>query len=62
MVLKRESKRKLYIIGVIILILFVVSLMLKFWIYTILAIGCFAAGYLYRLKEERAKKGGKRYL
>ena len=62
MELSKEQRRWIYIIAGIILVLFVVGLMLKFWGYTIVAIGCFGFGYYYgrtsgRDKEGKEKKG-----
>ncbi|MGB1101986.1 MAG: hypothetical protein ACPG21_00015 [Crocinitomicaceae bacterium] len=56
MELTKENKRWILIIGAIIAILFVVGLMLKFWIQTIIALAAFGVGFYYGW---RSAKGGK---
>jgi len=55
MELTKENKKWILIIGGAIVVLFVVGLMLKFWIYTIVAIACFGAGFLYGRQSVRKK-------
>lgn len=50
-----ENKKKVYLIGGIILILFTVLLMLRFWVITIVAIGSFAGGYIFARNQAKEK-------
>ena len=43
----QENKKTVYLIGAAVLVLFFVVLMLKFWMYTLIAIVSFAGGYLF---------------
>lgn len=43
----KEKKRTAYIIAACILILFVVLLMLKFWVVSLVGIVCFGLGYYF---------------
>lgn len=60
MELTPENKRNLYIIGAIILILFVVGMMLKFWMYIIAPVACFGFGYYYGRRSTKPKNEGKK--
>jgi uncharacterized membrane protein len=55
MELTKENKKWILIIGGAIVVLFVVGLMLKFWIYTIVAIACFGAGFIYGRRSVKKK-------
>jgi len=57
MELTKENKRWILIVGAIIAILFVVGLMLKFWIQTLIGIAIFAVGFYYGRKSAQDKKG-----
>jgi Flp pilus assembly protein protease CpaA len=63
MEVSEEDKKRLKLIGVIVIILFLVALMIKFWFYTLFALACFTIGFLVgrkskNINEDHTKRKG----
>jgi maltodextrin utilization protein YvdJ len=51
----QENKKTVYLIGVVVVGVFFLVLMFKFWMYTLTAFLAFAGGYLFAKQNEKKK-------